>query len=414
MRILRHASTWLLAGLIAATIACGTDRPSQPAAEQDRWDTSGFATDSGASTPTSTPPFQETTGATVPVLVPVTVTPIPTATAAPPPAASPTTADPSSMVPPTSTPPGTVLVAIPFIRDKSGLNSTQAEPFLPFLGFGETLFRRNMDDEPQPWLATGFEVAPDLSGATITIREGVPFHRINGDFGDLTAEDVAWSMNNANRATNPASTHASGALFEHLWGEWVANDPTTVRFVFTNHDGKWAEEFVNQAGAMFTVFSKQAFEENGAAWAQDNVVATGPFEVEEWESGSHLVLVNRYADGGSHYLPELTPDADRVRFAQVPEAATRVALMRVGEADAAVIRPEEAEWMVGGGFKLTSTASGEDQLVFNPDKIVGWEMGRTGESFVGDTWDLLLQERQEQSQHDPATATTPLPVTARY
>lgn len=304
----------------------------------------------------------------------------------------PTPTDLNRTPPQPGSPPGTAIVAVPFLQDRSGLSGGQVDPHMPFMGFGESLFRRSVDGVPQPWLATGFEVRPDMSGATVFVRDGVPFHTNNGDFGNANSDDVAWSMNHANSATNPESAHASGAVFGNLWSEWTALDDTTVQFDFVNYSENWATEIVNQLGGMFTVFSKKAFDEKGEAWASDNVVATGPFEVQQWIGGDRITLVNRYAGGGSHYLPELTPDANVVTIIQAPEDVTRAAMMRVGHIDAALIRPGDAEHFTDMGFVSTGSGSGVQPLVFNPNKIVSWEMGTSGEAYVTDTWNLLLNQ----------------------
>ncbi len=264
------------------------------------------------------------------------------------------------------------------------------DPHIPFMGFGESLFLSKAGETPQPWLATGFEVASDLSGVTITIREGVQFHTNNGDFGNVTAEDVAWSMNNANLATNPGSIHGSGSIFSTLWGEWEAIDSITIKFDFATYDARWAEEFLNQTGALFTVYSRRAFDEKGEAWVRDHVVTTGPYEVEEWMDGERLTLFSHYAGGGQHYIPALTPETDRVVVMQMPEDVVRAAVLRNGIVDAAILRPNDAQHFINSGFALTPASSGPD-LVFNPKKILSWEMGRTGVSEIGDTWNLVLQ-----------------------
>ena len=76
----------------------------------------------------------------------------------------------------------------------------------------------NMDQS----LAESWEVSPDQTSITFKIRQGVPFHK---GWGEVTAEDVAWSFNNAKAEgnTNPRSG---------FWGEytdrWEAIDSNTA------------------------------------------------------------------------------------------------------------------------------------------------------------------------------------------
>ena len=60
-----------------------------------------------------------------------------------------------------------------------------------------------------PHLATHWGVTPDGKKAIIGLRRGVPWNSPPGvdvDFGEFTAEDVAWWLNNNNATTNPEST----------------------------------------------------------------------------------------------------------------------------------------------------------------------------------------------------------------
>ena len=56
-------------------------------------------------------------------------------------------------------------------------------------------------------------------------RSGVPFQVVDGyDAGMMTAQDVAWTMNDANSITNPESIHGQAGDFAGLWGAWTAVD----------------------------------------------------------------------------------------------------------------------------------------------------------------------------------------------
>lgn len=323
----------MIGGALALAVACGGD--AEPTAA-----------------PTSVPPTNTpASGGSNPT----PTTAAPTATTAP------DDGGDSVSVPAPQTPDDTAVVAVDAVGDENGLLQAQSPESVHYWGIGETLFLRADDDSSTPWLATGYEIASDLSGATITIREGVPFQTNRGDFGNLTAADVAFSMNNANAATNPQSVHGQAGDFNGLWGEWTAVDDTTIEFTFNQFDATWKDDFLNQSGQSFQVFSKKAFDDKGEEWARDNIVATGPFEVESWDRDSQATIVSRYADGGSHYLSELTPQTNRVQFVEVREPTTRASLLRTGEVDAALLEPKDAVAFIKGGFGQTGT-SGSVQL----------------------------------------------------
>ena len=263
--------------------------------------------------------------------------------------------------PSTSTPAGIAVIATggSTLGSENGRGANQSCDCLKNLGIGETLFRRAPDDSHLPWLATDFTIASDLSGATVKIQTGVPFQVVDGyDAGDMTAADVAWSMNDANATTNPESIHGQAGDFAGLWGEWTAVDDTTITFDFAAYDSTWKDDYVNQSGQAFNVFSKKAFDEQGEDFVADRIVATGPYQVEEWITGESYTIVNR---AGTHWLADLEPKTERIKFIQVAEPTTRLALLRTGEVDMAHLEPKDAAKLDLTTF-TQSTAGGAVQL----------------------------------------------------
>jgi ABC-type transport system substrate-binding protein len=244
--------------------------------------------------------------------------------------------------PDTSTPAGTAVIAVNgnTMGAENGLNEAQAPEGHKNVGIAETLFRRAPDDSTLDWLATDFTISSDLSHATIKIQQGVPFQVVDGnDFGMMTAHDVAFSMNNANSVTTPESIHGQAGDFAGLWGEWTAVDDETIEFDFTSYDSTWKDDFTNQSGQAFSVYSKKAFDDMGKEWVRDHIVATGPYQVEEWLRDESYTVVNR---PGTHWLPELEPKTERLQFVQVTEATTRSSLLRTGQVDIAHLEPKDA------------------------------------------------------------------------
>lgn len=309
-----------------------------------------------------------------------TNTPLP-ATNTPVPGASPT-ASTNTPVPPTATTSsggghaipnpqsasGEVVLALGFgaVADSNGRNQAQSPEIIHYYGIGETMFLRANDDSTLPWLATDWSLESDLSGATLTIASGVDFHVVDGnDFGELTAEDVAWSMNDANSAVNDQSIHGQAGDFAGLWGEWTAVDSNTVSFEFTSYDGTWKDDFLNQSGQAFVVFSKKAFDEKGADWVRDNVVATGPYQPVEWLRDTRLVM--EAVD--DHW--KFDTKTNRITILEVAESTTRAAMLRTGEADVADIVAADAGAFIAGGFGKANTGGGRQEGLFFSGNL--WE-----------------------------------------
>ncbi|MCH8114465.1 MAG: hypothetical protein IIB25_03225 [Chloroflexi bacterium] len=287
------------------------------------------------------------------------------------------------------TPAGTAVIAVggTTLGSENGLGQAQSPDGLKNVGIGETLFRRAPDDSTLNWLANDFTISPDLSKATVKIQTGVPFQIVDGnDFGDMTAADVAFSMNDANSITTPESIHGQAGDFAGLWGEWVAIDDETIEFNFNAYDSTWKDDYVNQSGQAFNVFSKRAFDEMGIDWVRDHIVATGPYQVEEWLRDESYTIVNR---PGTHWLAELEPKTERIQIVQVSEPTTRLSLLRNGQVDMAHLEPKDAAKLDLTEFTQT-TAGGAVQL---------------GIFFSGNLWEDVYAGGANKGQPLPTKAT---------
>jgi ABC-type transport system substrate-binding protein len=259
-----------------------------------------------------------------------------------------------------------IALGVNSVADQNGRNQAQSPEIVHYYGIGETMFLRADDDSTLPWLASDWSVEPDLSGATLTIASGVKFHVVDGhDFGELTAEDVAWSMNDASATTNPESIHGQAGDFAGLFKEWVAVDDHTVKFDFESFDGTWKDDFLNQSGQSFVVFSKKAFDEMGADWVRDHIVATGPYQPTEWLRDTKLTM----EAVPNHW--KFTPKTQTIQILEIGESTTRAANLRTGTADVADLEAADAPPFIAGGFGKTNTGGGNQEGLFFAGNL--WE-----------------------------------------
>ena len=70
-------------------------------------------------------------------------------------------------------------------------------------------------------------------------------------------------------------------------------DDYTVEVPFTNFSIEWNSSMLNVFISGMEVFSKAAFDENGADWSRDNPVATGAFEVTDYRPDDLLQLLEK-------------------------------------------------------------------------------------------------------------------------
>lgn len=213
-------------------------------------------------------------------------------------------------------------------------------------GITELFFRQSKENPVTPWLATSFELAPDLTKVTVKFRDGVMFHR---GYGEMSAVDIAWSLNDTNANTNPLSIHGQAGDYVPLFREAKAIDKNTLEVPLISYDVRFASYFMNMAGDGFGVFSKKVFDEKGADWMKENVVATGPFEVQQWTTNDRIIL-----KGVTQHWDKV-PTVKEIRIINAPEAQARVAMLLTGEADLAPLVTKDLIELAKKGFTVAGT-----------------------------------------------------------
>ena len=264
--------------------------------------------------------------------------PAPTATAAPAPT--------GGELPQSEAPAGTLVMIPEGVAPGVGINRSQAPESLMYWGVTEQLFRPEGESLVGPWLAESWTVNSDASQATLKIRSGVQFHQ---GMGELTAHDIAWSLNDTNAATTPESIHGQAGDFAAFMDAAEATDDRTLVLNFNAPEPRWTTLLFNQAGDAFGIFSKKVFDERGADWMRENIIGTGPYEVDEWRQSDSATL----NAASSHW--DKTGNVSTLRLIDVPETVARVAALRSGGADWAVVPVREVGPLVSDGFKTATT-----------------------------------------------------------
>ncbi|MDP2948535.1 MAG: ABC transporter substrate-binding protein [Chloroflexota bacterium] len=228
-----------------------------------------------------------------------------------------------------------------------GLLRSGACDCLKEYGAGDNFFTPTKENYATPKLVESWTVSSDLKKLTMKLKPGIQFQK---GFGEMTAEDAAWSINDANAGTTPSSIHGQAGDFSALFGKnpWKALDKYTVEAIFENYDVTWNSNFLNDAGQGVVVVSKKAYDTKGEDWMRENVVATGPYEVKQWLRNDKITLEAT----PSHFWN--TAKVKNVRIIQVPELSTRVAMLRTGEADGGRIDLKVVPGLVKQGFKTVS------------------------------------------------------------
>ena len=187
-------------------------------------------------------------------------------------------------------------------------------------------------------VAESWSVTDDGSAYIWRIRPGIQFH---GGWGELTAEDVAWTHNNANAATNTATAHDNaGDLRAHI-GLSTSVDKYTVNMPITSADARQPTHlFTNVVPRGVGIHSKAVFDEFGETGMLTQFVGTGPFEIESWRQDDRLVLNRNDGYWGEKAL------VDQIIALAVPEPAIRAAMFESGEAHIADVEPKDRPRLV--------------------------------------------------------------------
>ena len=218
-----------------------------------------------------------------------------------------------------------------------------------------------------PGILTDWVVSKDGLSWELTVRDGVKFH----DGSDLTAEDVAWSLqhNIGPEAVEHGGTQSLAFNMDRI----EQTGPNQVRVTTKVVHLELAERISDASGVWFgAVFPKRtALHDGELEKAYDlNPIGAGvmkfvkhvPVEVMSFE---------RFAD--FYHQPDNGFSTDkRVNFKEldlrlVPEEATRVAALRSGEADIAPVTLGARGQVEAGGGRLVF---GQEGVVFQP-RIAG-------------------------------------------
>jgi peptide/nickel transport system substrate-binding protein len=168
--------------------------------------------------------------------------------------------------------------------------------------------------EPRPQIAKDWEWASDTE-VEFTLREGVKFH--NGE--TVTSEDVKYSLERH---------EDSGSFVASILGRIEAietPDDTTLVISLNNPFSPLESNLTESPGAAVVV--PKSVEEDEID-LKKTPIGTGPFQHEEWNQGSELVMskFEEYWDGNKPYVDDLT-------IQMIPDATTRVTALESGEID---------------------------------------------------------------------------------
>ena len=170
----------------------------------------------------------------------------------------------------------------------------------------------------EPDLAESWQSSPDKLTWTFHLRHGVQFH---GGYGELTADDVVFSLH---KAADP-KTSAFAADYS-AFRTVAAVDPYTVRIVLSHPVPSLLGLVTDYSGGY--ILSRKAYEKLGADFTR-HPIGTGPFAFSALVPNQSLTLVanDAYFRG--------KPKIRKIVYRYMPSDASRELAFRSGELDLA-------------------------------------------------------------------------------
>lgn len=175
-------------------------------------------------------------------------------------------------------------------------------------------------------VARDWKLSPDSMSLTIYVRPGIKFH--NGD--DLTAADVKFSLE---QFTSERCVSSQVGQMRKIIKKVETPDPMTAVIYFKKPSAVLPNFLSRQMGVEGSVLPKKYFEAHGANYFNTHPVGSGPFKFVEQMTGS---LLKYEAVDYPHWLVGV-PKIKYLTYYLVKEESTRIAMLRTGEVDIAVV-----------------------------------------------------------------------------
>lgn len=182
----------------------------------------------------------------------------------------------------------------------------------------EGLVRVDSSLNPQPLLATEWQMSEDGLTYTFKLKPGVKWH----DGKPFTAHDVVFSVDDFLRKTH-ARLRGNLDVIDSI----TAVDDLTVEFKLNRTFGPFLGLFETGTMPMIPkhIYEGTDYQSNPA---NNTPIGTGPFKFKEWVKGSYIHL-----EANDDYHQAGLPSVQNLYFHVIPDAAGRAAAFESGKVD---------------------------------------------------------------------------------
>jgi len=177
--------------------------------------------------------------------------------------------------------------------------------------------------EIEPFLAESWEVSKGVIEYTFRLKKNIKFT----DGTPFNAEAVKFTFDRLLAINKgPASRFLNIKTVEVI-------DDYTVKFILKTPEAPFLNKVACTAGPnIVSPTAVKKHEKNGdwaQAWMRNNMVGTGPYKLQEWVSGQHVIIVKNEDYWGGWEGKHL----DRIILKITPEYITRKMMLQTGAAD---------------------------------------------------------------------------------
>ena len=244
---------------------------------------------------------------------------------------------------PSAAPQGMVKIAFHTFSKEQMTPVLEGTPGLPYHG---QMFDWFIGATPEGKLTTdygalqSYESNAEATMWTFTLKKGIKWH----DGTEMTADDVKFSLELYAQPTSQCTQ--CGAVRTNLKSVEVM-DRYTTRLYLKQADASLPAAFGPLEGN-FLVLPKHHFEKVGTQGFEDKPLGSGPWKFVRREIGQFI----EYEANLHYWNPDRVPGFAKLRMMLVPEARTRVAMLKRGEVDLISLEPQDVDPLKKDGFKI--------------------------------------------------------------
>ena len=252
-------------------------------------------------------------------------------------------------------------------------------------GVEEYFFVFDAGDPMTPELVESWDIDPAGTRVRMTMKQGpdgsgIPFNSPIGfedqDFGIVNADEVVRYFNESNATTNPDTTYGNSGDLAAIFLEATKVDDWTVEIGLVSpvYFCLPISQFgcLSAARGLYYLGHQDSM---GVEWAREHHIGTGAFVQ------GHCVPGDRCTTEAVPNHWRATPGIDKYTQIQVAENNTRIAMLRNGEADLALLDFKLVPGVVQEGFRFLETMPGGfvGQSIMYPGLLWEHSHARTGE-----------------------------------